>query len=192
MLRTSQVSTNLISELFLGAGVVQDLATSIFKSVPNLQVLIESDFRVIVARRCGESFGNFNIHKCPEPLSFWKCANFSTSLVPDPPHPPVLRSWLSGRWSHETVDKQRYSFLIFLLYHICAFIYPGWQTFSNDFQCSPGLQSQTFFDYVSSIYVFSLENILTYVSHNFGIDNFLCIESKNWFHNYLKLCHVNH
>ena len=70
VLRTSQFFTILTSKSFSRAGVVQILATSTSKSVLNLSVFNDFDFQIVLARRRGTNFGDFNFQKCSEPLSF--------------------------------------------------------------------------------------------------------------------------
>ena len=74
MLRGCQFLTILTSKSCWRAGVVQILATSTSKSAPTPSVFNDFDFQMVLARRRG--------------------ANFVTSWATNPPHPPVLRTWL--------------------------------------------------------------------------------------------------
>ena len=109
VLRRCQFLTILTSKSFSRAGVVQILATSTSKSAPTLSVFNDFDFQIVLARRHG--------------------ANFVTSWATDPPHPPVLRSWLSEPAKPQIYGKTQHfahflpaksSCLTSLLYHICA------------------------------------------------------------------------
>ena len=70
MLSHPQFLTILTSESFSRAGGVQILATSPSKSRPNLSVFNDFDFQIVLARRRGANFGDFNFQKCSEPVSF--------------------------------------------------------------------------------------------------------------------------
>ena len=52
------------------AGVVQILPTSTSKSAPNLSVFNDFDFQIVLARRRGANFGDFNFQKCSDHASF--------------------------------------------------------------------------------------------------------------------------
>ena len=88
------------------------------------------DFQIVLARRRG--------------------ANFAASSAADPPHPPVLRSWLSQPAKPQNYGKTQHfahflpaksSCLTSLLYHICAITSLDWQIFSSNFQYSLKLDS---------------------------------------------------
>ena len=64
------VLTILTSKSFWRAGVVQILATSTSKSAPNLSVFNDFDFQIVLARRRGANFADFNFQKCSEAVSF--------------------------------------------------------------------------------------------------------------------------
>ena len=68
--RRCQFLTILTSKSFSRAGVVQILATSTSKSAPRLSVFNDFDFQIVLARRRGANFADFNFQKCSEPLSF--------------------------------------------------------------------------------------------------------------------------
>ena len=68
--RAPGVLTILTSKSCWRAGVVQILATSTSKSAPRLSVFNDSDFQIVLARRRGSNFGDFNFQKCSEALSF--------------------------------------------------------------------------------------------------------------------------
>ena len=130
VLRTSQLLTILASKSFSRAGVVQILATWTSKSAPAPSVFNDFDFQIPLARR--------------------RSANFGTSWPADPPHPPVLRSWLSQPAKPQNYGKTQHfahflpsksSCLTSLLYHICAITSLGWQIFSSNFQYSRKLDS---------------------------------------------------
>ena len=70
VVRDPGVLTILTSKSFSRAGVVQILATSISKSAPRPSVFNDFDFQIVLARRRGANFGDFNFQKCSEPLSF--------------------------------------------------------------------------------------------------------------------------
>ena len=101
--------TILTSKSLSRAGVVQILATSTSKSAPRLSIFNDFNFQIVVARRRG--------------------TNFAASSAADPPHPPVLRSWLSQPAKPQNYGKTQHfahflpaksSCLTSLLYHICA------------------------------------------------------------------------
>ena len=71
--RTSQFLTILTSKSFSRAGVVQILATSTSKSAPRLSVFNDFDFQIVLARRRGVNFGDFNFQKCSEAVSLGTC-----------------------------------------------------------------------------------------------------------------------
>ena len=50
--------------------MVQILATSTSKSAPNLSVFYDFDFQIVLARRRGANFGDFNFQKCSHTFSF--------------------------------------------------------------------------------------------------------------------------
>ena len=62
--------TILTSESLSRAGGVRILATWTSKSAPNLSVFYDFDFQIVLARRRGANFLDFNFQKCSEPLSF--------------------------------------------------------------------------------------------------------------------------
>ena len=70
VVRDPGVLTILTSESFSRAGVVQIFGTSTSKSAPNLSVFNDFDFRIVLARRRGANFRDFNFQKCSEPVSF--------------------------------------------------------------------------------------------------------------------------
>ena len=70
VVRAPGVLTILTSKSFSRAGVVQILATSTSKSAPTPSVFNDFDFQIVLARRRGANFGDFNFQKCSEPLSF--------------------------------------------------------------------------------------------------------------------------
>ena len=135
VLRDCQFLTILTSKSLSRAGVVQILPTSTSKSAPSLSVFNDFDFQIVLARRRG--------------------ANFATSSAADPPHPPVLRFWLSQPAKAQNYGKHnisRNSYLpnphvthlcciTSLLYHICAITSLGWQIFSSNPQYSRKLDS---------------------------------------------------
>ena len=85
-----------------------------------------------------------------ESLSRRRGANFGASSAADPPHPPVLRSWLSQPAKPQNYGKTQHfahflpaksSCLTSLLYHICAITSLGWKIFSSNSQYSRKLDS---------------------------------------------------
>ena len=68
--RAPGVLTILTSKSCSRAGVVQILAPSTSKSAPRLSVFNDFDFQIVLARRRGTNFDDFNFQKCSEPLSF--------------------------------------------------------------------------------------------------------------------------
>ena len=70
MFRDPGVLTILTSKSFSRAGVVQILTASTSKSAPNLSVFNDFDFQIVLARRRGANFGDFNFQKCSRALSF--------------------------------------------------------------------------------------------------------------------------
>ena len=129
LLSHRQFLTILISKSFSRAGVVQILATSTSKSALAPSVFNDFDFQIALTRRRG--------------------ANFVTSWATDPPHPPVLRTWLFEPAKPQNYGKTQHfahflpaksSCLTSLLYHICA-ITSLWQIFSSNFQYSRKLDS---------------------------------------------------
>ena len=130
VLRGCQHLTILTSESFSRAGMVQILRSSTSKSRPNLSASNDFDFQIALARRCG--------------------ANFATSWAADPPHPPVLRGWLSQPAKPQNYGKTQHfahflpansSCLTSLLYHICAITSLCWKIFSSNSQYSRKLDS---------------------------------------------------
>ena len=70
MVRDPGALTILTSKSLSRARVVQILAASTSKSALAPSVFNDFDFQIVVARRRGANFGNFNFQKCAEPLSF--------------------------------------------------------------------------------------------------------------------------
>ena len=70
VVRDPGVLTILTSKPFPRAGVVQILATSTSKSAPKPSVFNDFDFQIVLPRRRGANFGDFNFQKCSESLSF--------------------------------------------------------------------------------------------------------------------------
>ena len=70
MLRDPGVWTVLPFKSLSRAGVVQILATSTSKSAPTLLVFNDFDFQIVLARRRGANFCDFNFEKCSETVSF--------------------------------------------------------------------------------------------------------------------------
>ena len=70
VVRDPGVLTILTSKSFSRAGVVQILPTSTSKSRPRLSVFNDFDFQIVLARRRGANFRDFNFHKCSRTLSF--------------------------------------------------------------------------------------------------------------------------
>ena len=70
VVRDPGVLTILTSKSFSRAGMVQILATSTSKSAPNLSVFDDFDFQIVLARRRGANFGDFNFRKCSDAVSF--------------------------------------------------------------------------------------------------------------------------
>ena len=70
VVRAPGVLTILTSKSFSRTGVVQILATSTSKSAPTLSLFNNFDFQIVLARRRGANFDDFNFQKCSEPLSF--------------------------------------------------------------------------------------------------------------------------
>ena len=68
--RRRQFLTILTSESLSRAGVVQILTTSTAKSAPPPPVVNDFDFRVVLGRKRGANFGDFNFQKSSEALSF--------------------------------------------------------------------------------------------------------------------------
>ena len=68
--RDPGVLTILTSESCWRAGVVQILPTSTSKSAPGLSVFNDFDFQIVLARRRGANFPDFNFQKCSEAVSF--------------------------------------------------------------------------------------------------------------------------
>ena len=92
-------------------------------SEPNLSIFNDFDFQIVLARRRG--------------------ANFAASSAADPPHPPVLSSWLSQPAKPQNYGKTQHfahflpaksSCLTSLLFHICAITSLGWKIFSSNSQ----------------------------------------------------------
>ena len=70
VVRDPGVLTLLTSKSLSRAGVVQILATSTSKNAPTLSVFNDFDFQIVLARRRGANFGDFNFQKCSDALSF--------------------------------------------------------------------------------------------------------------------------
>ena len=70
VLSRRQFFTILTSKSCWRAGVEQILATSTSKSAPNLSVFNDFDFQIVLARRRGANFGDFNFQKCSDHASF--------------------------------------------------------------------------------------------------------------------------
>ena len=70
MLRRRQFLTILTSKSLSRAGVVQILSMSTSKSAPTPPVFYDFDFQIVLARRRGANFGDFNFQKCSEAVSF--------------------------------------------------------------------------------------------------------------------------
>ena len=68
--RAPGVFTILTSKSIACAGVVQILPTATSKSAPTLSVFNDFDFQIVLARRRGAKFGDFNFQKCSEAVSF--------------------------------------------------------------------------------------------------------------------------
>ena len=70
VVRDPGVLTILTSKSFSRAGVVQILATSTSKSALSPSVFNDFDFQIVLTRRRGANFGDFNFQKCSRTLSF--------------------------------------------------------------------------------------------------------------------------
>ena len=70
VVRDPGVLTILTSKSCWRAGVVQILATSTSKSAPTPSVFNDFDFQIVLARRRGANFGDFNFQKCSDHASF--------------------------------------------------------------------------------------------------------------------------
>ena len=70
LVRDPGVLTILTFKSFSRAGVVQILATSTSKSAPTLSVFNDLDLQIVLARRRGANFGDFNFQKCSDAVSF--------------------------------------------------------------------------------------------------------------------------
>ena len=70
VVRDPGVLTILSSKSFSRAGVVQIFGTSTSKSAPNLSVFNDFDFQIVLARRRGANFCDFNFQKCSRTVSF--------------------------------------------------------------------------------------------------------------------------
>ena len=70
VVRAPGVLTILTSKSFWRAGVVQILPTSTSKSAPRLSVFNDFDFQIVLPRRRGANFGDFNFQKCSRTVSF--------------------------------------------------------------------------------------------------------------------------
>ena len=70
VVRDRGVLTILTSKSCWRAGVVQILPTSTSKSAPRLSVFYDFDFQIVLARRRGANFADFNFQKCSEAVSF--------------------------------------------------------------------------------------------------------------------------
>ena len=64
--------TILTSKSCWRAGVVQILATSTSKSAPIMPIFNDFDFQIVLARRRGANFADFNFQKCSDHASFWR------------------------------------------------------------------------------------------------------------------------
>ena len=71
MVRDPGVLTILTSKSFSRAGVVQILPTSTSKSRPRLSVFNDFDFPIVLARRRGANFADFNFQSAPTPSVFY-------------------------------------------------------------------------------------------------------------------------
>ena len=67
---TGMFLTILTSKSFWRAGVVQIFATSTSKSAPRPSVFNDFDFQIVLARRRGANFADFNFQKCSRTVSF--------------------------------------------------------------------------------------------------------------------------
>ena len=70
VVRDPGVLTILTSKSFSRAGVVQILKTSTSKSVPIMPFFNDFDFQIVLARRRGANFEDFNFQKCSDHASF--------------------------------------------------------------------------------------------------------------------------
>ena len=134
MLRTCQFLTILTSESLSRAGVVQILATSFSKSVPNLSVFNDFDFRIALAPRRGANLS----HLGPQILrtrpfegpdfssrrSYKTMEKHSISRTSYPPNPHVSHlCYITSARSHLLIDRSSAA------------------TFSSNFQYSRKLDS---------------------------------------------------
>ena len=74
VVRDLGVLTILTSKSLSRAGVVQILPTSTSKSAPTMPVFNDFDFQIVLARRRGANFADFNFQKCSDHaifLRFW-------------------------------------------------------------------------------------------------------------------------
>ena len=70
VVRAPGVLTILTSKSCSRAGVVQILPTSTSKSAPRVSVFNDFDFQIVLARRRGANFVDFNFQKCSDAVSF--------------------------------------------------------------------------------------------------------------------------
>ena len=68
--RAPGVLTILISKSLSRAGAGQILAPSTSKSAPRLSIFNDFDFQIVLLRRRGANFRDFNFQKCSEAVSF--------------------------------------------------------------------------------------------------------------------------
>ena len=119
VLRRRQFLTILTSKSFLRAGVVQILATSTSKSAPRLSVFNDLTFKSCSRAGVVQILATWTSKSAPTPSVFndfgfqivlarRRDANFATSWAADPPHPPVLRSWLSQPAKPQNYGKTKH------------------------------------------------------------------------------------
>ena len=70
VVRDPGVFTVLTSESLSRADAVQNLSISTSKSGPTPPVFNDFDFQIVLARRRGANFSDFNFQKCPDAVSF--------------------------------------------------------------------------------------------------------------------------
>ena len=70
VVRDPGVFTILTSESLSRADVVQNLSISTSKSAPTPPVFNDFDFQIVLARRRGANFRDFNFQKCSDHASF--------------------------------------------------------------------------------------------------------------------------
>ena len=106
VVRDPGVLTIFASESLSRAGVVQILATSTSKSAPTPSVFNDFDFQIILARRRGANFGDFNFQKWSEPnrsrTQAW-CKFWRLQLPKVLPHPQFLMILISKSLSRAGV-----------------------------------------------------------------------------------------